>query len=795
MKFTLSALKKYLKTDKTPAEIADALTLLGLEVEEMRDARAPLAGFVVGEIVEAAPHPDSDHLRLLKVDAGSGILQVVCGAPNARKGLKGILSRPGDIIPSTGEKLRKGVIRGVESQGMMCSARELGLGSEHAGIVEIPADIEAEAGAPALSVLEKIYPIDVVFDAEVTPNRPDYLGVIGIARDLAAGGHGEFVAPETKVVKGAFDSPVRVENRIPEAAKQFNIRYIKGLGNGESPDWLKNYLSAVGAKAISALVDVTNYCAVDICRPLHVFDADKIRGALRIDFAKEGEKFAALDGGTYDLKPGDIVIRDDVGIQSLGGIMGGIAASCTPETKNVLLESAYFDPANIRRTAKRLGIESDAKYRFERGIDPASTAWGMEFATRMILDICGGEASHVVETGADPHREIAIEFPVAHFKDRIGLDMDRKDMVAILERLGCVVEAKGDALRVVPPSWRVDMAIKEDITEELLRIYGYDRLPAVSVTAGGMRPLLSPLQARKSAARRLLASLGLVEVYTWSFMDSSKEIDVAAPIRLANPIASGLDVMRQSIIPNLLSGVAENLARSVESVGLFEIAPVFKSAAPGDQAIFAGAVFGGNVVEKDWRSAPRAASAYDAKEAMLSLLALYGADAAKLRYRTEGLPSWVHPARGAAVAFAGKIVGYFGDVHPLALRKFGIRNAPVAAFELDLGALPAVKSKGAAKKKLSLSEFQTVSRDFAFLFSNDVAADEILRAARGADAMISDAWVFDVYRGAELGGKKSVALQIAVSPAASTLTDGEIQAISDKVIANVAKLGGALRDR
>ncbi|MDR1476899.1 MAG: phenylalanine--tRNA ligase subunit beta, partial [Rickettsiales bacterium] len=444
---------------------------------------------------------------------------------------------------------------------------------------------------------------------------------------------------------------------------------------------------------------------------------------------------------------------------------------------------------------RRLGIESDAKYRFERGIDPASTEWGMEFATKLILDICGGEASKVSKTGSNPYKKTTIEFPAGYFEKRIGLKLDKKTAAGILGRLGCEIEEKSNALSVTPPSWRGDLEAKEDITEELIRIYGYDKMPANPVTAEGMKPVLDARQARNSTARRLLASRGLVEVYTWSFMSSKKESDVRQPIRLANPITAELDVMRQSIIPNLLDGVSANMARSVRSSHLFEIAPAYKSTRPGDQRTYASAVRSGNMRDKDWSAQGASASAYDVKEDALALLGLYGIDAAKVRYSTDGPPSWAHPYKSAAIIYANQTVGYFGEAHPLALKRHGIKNASAAAFEIDLDALPAGARKTPAKKKLALSEFQPIERDFAFAFDKNTPADEILRAVKSASDSIAEARIFDIYTGANLGGKKSVAVSATIVPSGKTFTEAEIQAISEKIIANAAKLGGELRDK
>ncbi|MGN0929595.1 MAG: phenylalanine--tRNA ligase subunit beta [Alphaproteobacteria bacterium] len=796
MRFTYNQLKKYLKTNLSPIEIANALTMLGLEIEEVIDKKSPLADFIVGEIVECSDHPDSDHLHLLKVNTGSEILDVVCGAPNARKGLKGILARPGNIIPADGSKLKKGMVRGKPSNGMMCSIRELDLGTEHDGIIEL--DDSVVAGQDAISALEKTHTLDVIYEGNVLPNHPDYLGIIGIARDLSAGGFGEFIAPDIKEVKCEFKSPINVINNATEDAKEFNTRYIKGVKNSESPKWLKDYLTSVDMNSISALVDITNFCLHNLNRPLHVFDADKIKGNLVLDYAKGGEEFVALDGNTYILNAGDIVIKDDNGIQSLAGVMGGLATSCTMDTKNVLLESAYFNPVRIRKTAKQLKIESDSKFRFERGIDPCCTVWGLDVATNLILDICGGKASEICKTGACCFKEYKIDFPVSYFKKRVGFDIDKKDMIDILSKLGLKVSDKGDVLEVIPPSYRGDIEGPHDITEELVRVYGFEKLPAVSVKSDGENLTVDIETIKKLQIPHILANRGLTEVYTWSFMSDKKEFDSNNPIRVINPIVSDLNVMRKSIIPNLLDGVKENLSRSIASSNLFEVGPVFYGDKPTEQHLYVSGVRQGLTAFKDWSNNPANADVYDVKNDVFTICRLFDIDPEKLRYETENLPTYLNPYKSASVIFANKVIGYFGEIHPLTLKKFGIKHTNVVCFEINVDELPLPKSKkSCAKKRLNISDLQPISRDFAFIFDMDIKAIDITKAVKKANGeLISSVRIFDIYVGDKLeSGKKSVAINVVIVPKEKTLSDDEIQEISNKIVENVASLGGELRDK
>lgn len=797
MRFTLNQLKKYLKTDKTPCELEKAMTMLGLEIEEMIDKSSPISEFIVGEIVECSKHEDSDHLHLLKVNTGEEITDIVCSAPNVRKGLFGILARPGNIIPHTGIKFKKGIIRGKESNCMMCSVYELELGTDHDGIIDIPLELGAKAGDNALDVLAKMYPIDVVYDAEVTPNRPDYLGVMGIARDLYAGGHGEFITPVLKEVKGEFSSKIKVKNEITEDAKEFNIRYIKGVKNGPPPKWLTDYLTSVEMKTISALVDITNYSLHNICRPLHVFDADKIKGDLVINYAKHGEKFTGLDGNEYTLAEGDIVIRDDNGIQSLAGIIGGLDTACTMDTTNVILESAYFNPLPIRKTAKRLGVESDAKYRFERGIDMMCTVWGMDFATNLITDICGGTPSDIIKTGVCAHTQTKIDFPISYFSQLIGFDMEKKTMIEILKKLGCEVSDLGESLCIIPPSFRNDLMEKHDITEELIRIHGYDKLPSISVTPSSIKPVLSADDKRRCTLPRILAARGLTEVYTWSFMSDKKEFNVKKSITISNPITSELNVMRQSIIPNLIDGVASNIVRSHPTSNLFEVGPVFYGKNPGEQHLAVSGVRAGLSEEKNWDTQAKIVSVFDIKEDIFAVLKHFGIESDKIKYTTEDLPSWLHPYKSAGIIFGNKLIGYFGEISPITLKKFGVKNTTIVAFEINIDLLPLAKDKKTtAKKKIVISDLQPISRDFAFIVDMDTKADEILKSVKKFNELISSAKIFDIYTGDKLPkGKKSMAINITIQATLKTLTDEEIQNISNAVIVNITGLGGELRDK
>ena len=801
MLFTYNQLKKFLNTKLSPIEIGDALTRIGLEIEDIVDHRTPLADFIVGEILECSEHPDSDHLHLLKVNTGTEVLDIVCGAPNARKGLKGILARVGNLIPRDGTKLKKGMVRGKESNGMMCSGAELCINEDHDGIIELDVS-KVCAGDSAIDALEKCgFSLDIVYDGNVLPNHPDYLGVLGIARDLAAGGFGTLIAPQIPTLKSTTSCPISVDNRILDDAREYDICYISGVKNKPSPDWLSHYLSSVNMKSISTLVDITNYCLHSYNRPLHVFDADKIQGTLIIDHAHDGETFLGLDGNTYTLSDGDIVIRDNSGIISLAGIMGGLSTSCTMETKNILIESAYFEPTKIRRTAKRLKIETDSKFRFERGVDPSSTIWGLTIAVDMTINLCGGTPSKILTTGKCAYTPYDVKFPVSYFAHRVGFDIPKSDMISIMKNLGCNVVDNGDILTITPPSYRPDILAPEDVSEELVRIYGFEKLPAVSVKPENQaqNSIVDVATIHKTKLPRLLANRGLTEVYTWSFMDEAKQLSIPSDktIHILNPIASDLNVLRQSIIPNLLDGVKTNISRGISSTNIFELGPTFYGPNPQQQNLTVAAVRQGNTKIYDWFAPVVKSDIYDVKNDVLAIFDLFGVNASSIKFTTDNLPDWLNPYKSACIVFAGKPMGYFGEIHPLTLKRFGIKNTSVMAFELNLDLMPKSKQKGTAKKALHLSDLLPLTRDFAVIIDDSITGDSILSKVRNSNKdYITDALIFDIYKGDKLpSGKKSVAIELTITQKDKTLTDDEINSIFKGAIDSVVALGGELRDK
>ncbi len=799
MKFTLSWLKEHLDTDASVAAIAERLTALGLEVEGVDDPGAALAPFVVGHVIEAGPHPDADRLKLCRVDSGKEIVQIVCGAPNARTGLKVALALPGTVIPITGEKLKKGKIRGMESLGMMCSARELKLGLDHDGIIELPED--APTGAPLLSVM----PVDPMIEIAITPNRPDALGVRGIARDLAASGLGTLKPDPVEAVPGTFDSPISVEIAADTldsgACPMFVGRTIRGITNRESPDWLKQRLEAVGLRPISAVVDITNLVSLDRCRPLHAFDADKLTGTtIRPRFAKPGETITALDDQDYTLDDTMVAICDDAGPQGIGGVMGGLDTGCSEGTTTVFLESALFDPARIAATGRALGIDSDARYRLERGVDPESAILGAEMATRLILDLCGGEASHLVVAGAPPAWQTTIPLRPDRVSRLGGVELDAAAVRGYLEALGCTVaEGAEGVLMVAPPSWRVDVREEHDLIEEAIRLHGFDNVPAVPLPRDPMpAAVLTAPQKRMIAVKRTLATRGMMESVTWSFMPRAWAERFGGgqdAMVLANPISSDLDAMRPSILPNLIAAAGRNAARGFGDVALFEVGPRFHGGEPGEQALVATGIRAGVARDRHWSGPARPVDVFDAKADLMAVLEAAGAPAGNVQISPDA-PDWYHPGRSGQVRLGPKVLGAFGEIHPTALGLIDVKG-PVVGFEIDLDSLPLPKAKGGkARPKLDLSAFQPVGRDFAFVLDSDVPAEQVVRAARGADkALITDVQVFDVYQGDHMEpGKKSLALAVVLQPVEKTLTDAEIEAVAQKVVDAVGKAtGGVLR--
>ena len=795
MKFTLSWLKRHLDTGAGVAAIAERLTMLGLEVESVDDPAARLQGFVVGHVLEAEKHPNADRLNLCKVSTGQTTLQVVCGAPNARAGLKVVLAIPGVVIPATGEPLKKGNVRGVESQGMMCSWRELKLGEDHEGIVELPPD--TPVGVPLTSVLK----VDPVFDVAITPNRADCLGVRGLARDLAASGLGRLKPLAVEQVKGTIKSPIGVTlDFTPDTAAcpLFAGRLVKGVRNGESPQWLKDWLTAIGLRPISALVDITNYFTIDLCRPLHVFDARKISGNIQARLARPGETLAALNGKTYELDPCMTVIADDRQAQALGGVMGGEASGVSAETTEVFLEVALFDPMRTAATGRKLAIESDARYRFERGVDPAFVLPAMELATRMIIELCGGEASEPVIAGRVPADDRCFPFRPQRVAQVGGVEVPADDIRRILEALGCRLDG-GPILSVVPPSWRADITGEHDLVEEVIRVHGYDAIPVLSLPRPAVvRPVLTAAQKRSGWVRRGLAARGLVETVTWSFLPTAQAelFGGGQPeLRLANPISSDLDAMRPSLLPNLLAAVARNADRGNKDAALFELGPQFDGDRPEDQQPVAAAVRAGRSGARHWAQSPRPVDAFDAKADALAAIAAAGGPADGLQVGGEAGP-WYHPGRSGSLKLGPKLVAWFGEIHPRILAALDIKGG-VVGFELFLDAVPLPKAKPTkAKPLLKVSPLQPIERDFAFVVDQAVPAEALMRAAKAADkGLISDVLVFDLYEGPHVGeGKKSLAIQVTLQPIDKTPTDAEIEAVAAKVIEAVGKAtGGVLR--
>ncbi|NQU59836.1 MAG: phenylalanine--tRNA ligase subunit beta [Rhodospirillales bacterium] len=800
MKFTYGWLKEHLDTKADIDEIVERLTMTGLEVDKVHDRAQGLEDFVVARVLAAKKHPDADKLKVCQVDNGTETVEVVCGAPNAREGLVGVFAASGSYIPGTGITLKPTEIRGVVSNGMLLSEKEMNLSDDHDGIIELPED--SSLGSPAVEALGLA---DKVIEIEITPNRGDCLGVHGIARDLAAAGVGKLNPPKSDPVKGTFESPVKVhldfDKDTEDACPYFVGRYIRGVKNGESPKWLKDKLTAVGLRPISALVDITNLMTMDFGRPLHVFDAAKINGDLCVRLSKKGEKLLALDGKEYDLGGNVTVIADDRGAEALGGVIGGEASGCTADTTDVFVESAYFDPVRTAMTGRTLNIISDARYRFERGVDPAFLASGMEIATRLIMDLCGGEASELVIAGGEPNWQRDVALRPERIETLGGVKIDKKKITEILSALGFGVKDDKEGLAVSVPSWRSDIVGEACLVEEVVRIYGYDNIPAVSMTRdGGLpHPALNPDQRRRGMARRLLAGRGLIEAVTYSFL-SAKEAALfgggAEALTLINPISADLDVMRPSLLTNLIAAAGRNAARGTSDARLFEIGPLFFGATPEEQGMAAAGIRTGSSEARSWAEKPRPVDVFDAKADALAVLVGLGLAVDKIEAVAEA-PSWFHPGHSGILRLGPKnILAHFGEIHPGVLQGMGVKG-PVAGFEIFFDNLPPQKEKKSkARPHLDLPQFQAVERDFAFVVDVAVTAAQVLAAARGADKkLITNVILFDVFEGGDLGeAKKSIAVNVTLQPLEKTLTDAEIDAIAGLVVASVEKAtGGVLR--
>jgi phenylalanyl-tRNA synthetase beta chain len=799
MKFTLKWLKEHLDTKADVETIARTLTMIGIEVEGIEDRARELAPFTIGYVVEAVQHPNADKLRVCKVDTGQGIVQVVCGAPNARTGMKGVFAPPGSFIPGTKLDLKRGVIRGAESNGMLCSMREMGLGQDHDGIIDLAADAPVGQSFAAYMGYD-----DPVIEIKVTPDRADCLGVHGVARDLAAAGLGTLKTVFPDRIEGVFEPPLKWQRQdVGDACPLVVGRYYRNVKNGPSPQWLQERLTAIGLRPISALVDITNYVTFDLGRPLHVFDADKVKGNPRMRFARSGEKVLALDGFEYELDPDMVVIADDERAEAIGGIMGGEQSGVSAETKNVFLEVALFDPVRTARTGRKLGINSDARYRFERGVDPESAEWGVDVATRLILELCGGEASHVTRAGKMPewHRKITFRPERVESLGGIAVAADRQQQ--ILSILGFGVEETSPAgWSVTPPSWRADVEGEADLVEEVIRINDYDNIPVVSLPklSALPHPAITPQQRRVPMAKRLLASRGLLEAVTFSFMPSAiarlfqPKGSNAPLVMLANPISADLDAMRPSIVGNLLLAAARNASRGFPDVGLFEVGPSYLDETEKGQILSATGVRVGLYRPRHWEGKPRNVDAFDGKADALALLQTFGVPVDNLQVLPDA-PDYYHPGRSAVLRLGPIIVAQFGELHPNVLKACDLRG-PAVGFEVFLDRLPVARPKGTARPLLNAPPFQPLERDFAFVVDTTVPADKLTRAAKSADkTLITEAKVFDLFQGGALpDGKKSIAFSVTIQPRERTLTDQEIEALSARIVAAVNKAtGGELR--
>ncbi|MGF0537786.1 phenylalanine--tRNA ligase subunit beta [Agrobacterium sp. ES01] len=805
MKFTLSWLKDHLETDATLDQICERLTAIGLEVEDVDD-KAAYKPFVIAKVLSAEKHPEADRLQVLSVDAGDGKpVQIVCGAPNARAGLVGALARPGTYVPGIDVTLSVGKIRGVESHGMMCSEKELDMSDDHNGIIDLPEDAPVGTSFASYAGLD-----DPVIEINLTPNRPDCTSIYGIARDLAASGLGTLKRPTPPSFKVEGNTPQEVRLELEsELCPGFAWRLVRGVKNGPSPKWMQQRLLAIGLRPISALVDVTNYMTFDQGRPMHVFDADKVKGALVVRRAKDGEEILALDTRTYKLNPTNVIIADDNGPESIGGIMGGEHSGCDENTTNVLIESALWDPINIAKTGRSQGIITDARYRFERGVDPEYMVPGLERTTELVLDMCGGTASEAKVTGYKGYEPKRVDFPYAEVKRLTGLTVSNSEAKDILTGLGFEVSGDGDTVKVAVPSWRPDVDGKADLVEEVMRIHGVDEIKPEPLPAAGAvnAKILTTLQIRTRTAKRALASRGMLEAVTWSFIshDHARLFGGgSASLKLANPIASDMSDMRPSLLPGLLTAAQRNADRGFGDVALFEVSGTYEGDTPEGQRRVAGGVRRGTAslagAGRMWSNTAngggKPVGVFDAKADALAVIEACGLPMSNVQIEA-GAPDWYHPGRSGTIKMGPKIIlGYFGEFHPKTLSGLDVSGA-LCGFEVFVDAMPEPKKKATrTKPALDLSSLQLVKRDFAFVVDRAVEAGAIMRAAAGSDRkLITGVNVFDVFEGAALGdGKKSVAIEVLIQPIEKTLTDEDFEALTKKIVANVEKTtGGTLR--
>ncbi|CDZ26294.1 phenylalanine--tRNA ligase subunit beta [Neorhizobium galegae] len=806
MKFTLSWLKDHLETDATLDEICERLTAIGLEVEHVDD-KAAYKPFVIAKVLSAEKHPSADRLKVLMVDAGDGKpVQVVCGAPNARAGLVGAFAKPGTYVPGIDVTLAVGNIRGVESHGMMCSEKELDMSDNHDGIIDLPED--APVGTPFASYAGLD---DPVIEINLTPNRPDCTSIHGIARDLAASGLGT-LKPQAKPdfkTEGQTSVDLKIILDDERLCPGFGLRLVRGVRNGPSPLWMQQRLKAIGLRPINALVDITNFMTFDHGRPMHVFDAAKVKGDLTVRRALEGETVLALDTREYKLNPGNVVIADDNGVESIGGIMGGEHSGCDENTVDVLIESALWDPINIAKSGRSLGIITDARYRFERGVDPEYMVPGLDRTTQLVLELCGGVAAEAKVVGYKGHQPKVVDFPYSEVKRLTGLEVSTEESRHILTRLGFVVEGSGARVSVTVPSWRPDVDGKADLVEEVMRIHGVDQIKPepIEKLSSVNGKILTTLQIRTRTAKRALASRGMLEAVTWSFIpeDQAKLFGGGArALKLANPIAADMSDMRPSLLPGLLSAAQRNADKGFGDVAIFEVSGTYESDRPEGQRRVAGGIRRGtasiNGTGRLWsnnaKGGGKPVDVFDAKADALAVLEACGLPMGNVQIE-KGAPEWYHPGRSGTIKMGPKVVlGYFGEFHPKTLAALDVSGA-LCGFEVFLDAMPEPKKKATrTKPPLELSPFQVVKRDFAFVVSSDVEAGAIVKAASTADRkLITGVNVFDVFEGASLGeGRKSVAIEVLIQPVERTLTDEDFDALTARIVANVEKTtGGTLR--
>ncbi|MGN6779231.1 phenylalanine--tRNA ligase subunit beta [Rhizobium sp.] len=806
MKFTLSWLKEHLETDASLDEICARLTMIGLEVEEVDD-KAAFKPFVIAKVLSAEKHPQADRLKVLMVDTGSGApVQVVCGAPNARAGLVGAFAAPGTYVPGIDVTLAIGNIRGVESRGMMCSEKELEISDSHDGIIDLPDDAPVGTSFAAYTGLD-----DPIIEINLTPNRPDCTGVYGIARDLAASGLGTLKPRLTPTfsIQGETPTELKIELDDTSLCPGFALRLVRGVKNGPSPKWMQQRLLAIGLRPISALVDITNYMTFDQGRPMHVFDAAKVKGNLVVRRARDGETVLALDEREYKLNASNVVIADDNGVESIGGIMGGEHSGCDENTTDVLIESALWDPMNIAKTGRSLGIITDARYRFERGVDPEYMVPGLERTTELVLACCGGTAAKARVEGYKGYDAKVVDFPLSEVKRLTGLDVSADESKSILTKLGFSVSGSGERISVAVPSWRPDVDGKADLVEEIMRIHGVDNIKPqpLSSHAAVNGKILTTLQIRTRTAKRALASRGMLEAVTWSFIseDQAKLFGGGSnALKLANPIAADMSDMRPSLLPGLLSAVQRNADKGYGDVAIFEVSGTYENDTPEGQRRVAGGIRRGTAslagAGRMWSNATKGGGkpvdVFDAKADALAVIEACGLPMGNIQIEQAG-PAWYHPGRSGTIKMGPKVVlGYFGEFHPKTLEALDVSGA-LAGFEVYVDAMPEPKKKATrTKPALELSPFQAVKRDFAFVVDKSVEAGAIIRAAVGADRkLITGVNVFDIFEGASLGeGKKSIAIEVQIQPAERTLTDEDFEALTQKIVANVTKsTGGVLR--